>query len=74
MRRPYRAHMGLLTDEDVTAEEKPHETVIRLEGHFLVSGDAEGLSSAYDPSTGLTTIEFTTVRARNYSFSLTPCE
>ena len=74
MRRPCRAHMGLLTDEDVIAEEKPHETVIRLNGHFAVSGDTEDFSSDYDPSTGLTTVRFTTIRARNYSFSVIPCE
>lgn len=34
MRRPRRAHMGLLTDADVIAEALPHDTEIVLDGHY----------------------------------------
>ena len=71
MRRPYRAHMGQLTDEDVIAEEKPHETTIVLNGLYSVTGGPEDTAVRHDMTAGTTAVTFTTVRGENHSFALT---
>lgn len=71
MRRPYRAHMGQLTDEDVIAEEKPHEATIVLNGLYSVTGGPEDTAVRHDMTAGTTAVTFTTVRGENHSFALT---
>ena len=71
MRRPYKAHMGLLTDEDVIAEEKPHLTTVVLDGHYTLNDGPEDAVLSYDEDSGTTSISFTTIRGNNYSFKIT---
>lgn len=67
MRRPRRAHMGLLTDADVIAEAFPHDTEIVLAGHYEAE---DGHTAVYDGASGTTKIVVTTKGGENYSFSL----
>lgn len=71
MRRPHKAHMGLLTDEDVIAEEKPQLTTVVLDGHYTLNDGPEDAVLSYDEDSGTTSISFTTIRGNNYSFKIT---
>ena len=70
MRRPWKAHMGLLTDEDVTAPERPHETTVTLQGLFTVDESPAGTAVSRDEDAGTTSLTFSTVRGKNYRFSI----
>ena len=63
--------MGLLTDEDVVAEEKPHLTTVVLDGHYTLNDGPEDAVLSYDEDSGTTSISFTTIRGNNYSFKIT---
>ena len=70
MRRPWKAHMGLLTDEDVTAPERPHETTVTLQGLFTVDESPAGTAVSRNEDAGTTSLTFSTVRGKNYRFSI----
>lgn len=67
MRRKSRAHMGLLTDEDVIDQEKAHETVITLSGNYQVSCKEKEIKVVSNPLKKETQIIISTIRGENYT-------
>ena len=70
MRRKSRAHMGLLTDEDVIDQEKPFETVITLSGKYQVNCQQKEIKVTYVTEKNETQITISTIRGENYMLLL----
>lgn len=70
MRRISRAHMGLLTEEDVIQEETPFSTKIILNGIYNVSCDQKQIIVSHDKSRNKTYITLETIRGENYKLHL----
>ena len=65
MRRISRAHMGLLTEEDVIQEEKPFDTQITLNGIYEVSCPQKSVKVTHDAY-----VVISTIRGENYNLSI----
>lgn len=68
MRRSWKLNMNDLTEKEVVEEEKAFDTVLILDGEFVLVCDAPGVS--VEASDGKTKVSLTTVRARNYTMEL----
>lgn len=72
MRRPSRAHMGLLTEEDVVQEEKAFDTQLTLKGIYSVLCPQTSTQLSYNDEKNETRITISTIRGENYTLQLDP--
>lgn len=67
MRRISRAHMGLLTEEDVVQQEKPFDTQITINGLYNVECPQKTVKVTYNKDKNETSIIISTIRGENYT-------
>ena len=70
MRRPSRAHMGLLTEEEVIQQEKPYNTQLTVNGLYNVECTQKTIKVALDREQNKTYITISTIRGENYTLLL----
>lgn len=70
MRRISKAHMGLLTEEDVIQEEKPFSTKLVLNGMFNVKCGQKDIDVSYNKQKNETYVIISTIRGENYNLIL----
>ena len=70
MRRPSRAHMGLLTEEDVIQQEKPYDTQLTVTGLYNVECSQKDIKVSLDRVENKTYITISTIRGENYTLLL----
>lgn len=70
MRRAARAHMGLLTEEDVIEQEKPFDTSLTLSGIYVAKCDQKPVKATHNKEKNETTVTISTIRGENYTLSL----
>lgn len=72
MRRASRAHMGLLTEEDVIQEEKAFDTQITLKGLFTIKCPQKSIQVSQNKDKNETCLTISTIRGENYTLLLNP--
>ena len=70
MRRISRAHMGLLTEEDVIQQEKPYDTQLTINGLYNVECPQKTIKVSLDKEKDKTYITISTIRGENYTLLL----
>lgn len=70
MRRAARAHMGLLTEEDVIEQEKPFDTSLTLSGIYEAKCDRKPVKVTHNKEKNETTVTISTIRGENYTILL----
>ena len=72
MRRVSRAHMGLLTEQDVIEEEKPFNTKLTINGLYNIDCPQKSIKVLHNEEKDKTYITISTIRGENYTLLLTP--
>ena len=67
MRRASRAHMGLLTEEDVVQEEKAFNTQLTINGIYNVKCLQKSIKVSHDKEKNKTYVTISTIRGENYT-------
>ena len=70
MRRASRAHMGLLTEEDVVQEEKAFNTQLTINGIYNVKCLQKSIKVSHDKEKNKTYVTISTIRGENYTLLL----
>jgi len=70
MRRISRAHMGLLTEEDVIQQEKPYDTQLTINELYNVECPQKTIKVSLDKEKDKTYITISTIRGENYTLLL----
>lgn len=70
MRRVSRAHMGLLTEEDVIQQEKAFDTQITINGLYKVECPQKSIEVSQDKEKNKTYVTISTIRGENYTLLL----
>ena len=70
MRRASRAHMGLLTEEDVVQEEKAFNTQLTINGIYNVKCLQKSIKVSHDKEKNKTYVTISTIRGKNYTLLL----
>lgn len=70
MRRAARAHMGLLTEEDVIEQEKPFDTSLTITGIYEAKCDQKPVKVTHNKEKNETMVTISTIRGENYTILL----